>query len=178
MEGIKISTLLVDDVRKLVEIAGENDLLQYMFNNPIEDPELLQAAVEVKNKKSNGSKGKSKGNKERSKGSKGNKSAGSKGGKERSKGNKSGGSKGDKQKSKGSKGNKSGGSKGDKQKSKGSKGNKSGGSKGNKQKSKGSKGNQMASRDSKGREGNINSSLVAEIQQKVKEYVEKQKPGT
>ncbi|WP_342580446.1 hypothetical protein [Ureibacillus sp. FSL W7-1570] len=160
MEGIKISTLLVDDVRKLVEIAGENDLLQYMFNNPIEDPELLQAAVEVKNKKSNGSKGKSKGNKERSKGSKGNKSAGSKGGKERSKGNKSGGSKGDKQKSKGSKGNKSGGSKG------------------NKQKSKGSKGNQMASRDSKGREGNINSSLVAEIQQKVKEYVEKQKPGT
>ncbi len=99
MEGIIISTLIVDDVRKLVEIAKENDLIQYMYNNPIEDPELIQTTIAVKNKKSNGSKGGSKGNKKGSKGSKG---------------NKSGGSKGDKQKSKGSKGNKNG-SKGDKQ---------------------------------------------------------------
>ncbi len=63
LEGIIISTLIVDDVRKLVEIAKENDLIQYMYNNPIEDPELIQTTIAVKNKKSNGSKGGSKGNK-------------------------------------------------------------------------------------------------------------------
>lgn len=91
MEGMKIRTVMDDNLRKLAEIAKENGIIQYMYNNPVEDMNLAGTTVEAKNKKSHGSKG--------VKGSKGAKSGGSKGGK---------------QGSKGSKGNKRQGSKGDK----------------------------------------------------------------
>lgn len=109
LEGMKIRTVMDDNLRKLAEIAKENGIIQYMYNNPVEDMNLAGTTVEAKNKKSHGSKG--------VKGSKGAKSGGSKGGKQGSKGSKgakSGGSKGGKQGSKGSKGNKRQGSKGDK----------------------------------------------------------------
>lgn len=168
---MKISTLLVDNVEKLVDIAKENDLLHYMYNNPVEDLTELETSILVKNKKSGGSKGNKKdGSKGSKQGSKGDKEKGSKGDK---KGNKSGGSKGNKH---GSKGDKDAGGK---EKKQGSKGDKEKGSKGDK-KGKGSKGNKdntNGNNDTNISEMMKQDSFKAEIEKAIKAYLEKQNKG-